>query len=114
MARVTAPNPEFSGSRFGVRFFNGRASTDDAIAIGRLLRAGYLVDDRGDRPVQTQDEPEPELTPEPEPEPEADQLDLESLTVRELVTLAGDRNIDLQGARRKSELIAAVRAAEGA
>lgn len=44
MATILAPNKDFTGHRFGVRFKNGKAETDDERAIRYFEGAGYTVD----------------------------------------------------------------------
>lgn len=52
MAKIQAPNREYSGVSAGVQFANGRAETDDAAALAYFRRAGYGVD--GPPPSQTE------------------------------------------------------------
>ncbi len=99
MAKITAPNPEFRGVRHGVSFHNGQAESDDPIAIGALLRAGYQVDDTEEQVHHADPIPTREL---------ADH------TVKELEAIALEEGIDLAGCTLKTEKVAAIEAARGA
>ena len=99
MAKITAPNPDFNGTRHGVRFHDGKAETDDPIAIGLLLRAGYRVDDTAEKRRQV----DPVSTKE-----------LADHTVKELEALALEEGIDLTGCSNKTDKIAAIEAARSA
>lgn len=96
MAKVYAPNEEFRGTRFGVSFKHGQAETDDPIAIGRLLRAGYRVDDSSDKARQV----DPVSTKE-----------LADHTKAELKELAAAEGIDLAGHTTKAEYVEAIESA---
>ena len=45
MAKITAPNREYSGVVAGVRLVDGQGETDDQHAINYFRRAGYTVTD---------------------------------------------------------------------
>ena len=45
MAKITAPNKEFTGKRGQVAFIDGTAETDDPGMIAYFNRHGYKVED---------------------------------------------------------------------
>lgn len=45
MARITAPNSDFTGERAGAQFTRGQAETSDPAALIYFRRHGYQVDD---------------------------------------------------------------------
>lgn len=45
MAKVTAPNKEFTGKRGSVAFVDGEAETDDPTMLAYFRRHGYEVED---------------------------------------------------------------------
>lgn len=44
MAKITAPNKEFTGKRGQVAFVDGEAETDDPTMISYFRRHGYKVE----------------------------------------------------------------------
>jgi hypothetical protein len=45
MAKITAPNKEFTGKRGQVAFVDGEAETDDPSMLAYFKRHGYKVED---------------------------------------------------------------------
>ncbi len=45
MAKITAPNPEYTGESASVKFENGVGETSDANLIGWFLQRGYTVEE---------------------------------------------------------------------
>lgn len=55
---VSTPNPGFSGERFGIKFRDGKAYTDDPIRAHAMLELGYSYFDRKTKkrfPLSTED-----------------------------------------------------------
>ncbi|WP_087483542.1 hypothetical protein [Brachybacterium massiliense] len=46
--KIRTKNPEFTGTRAGIKFVNGVGETSDEKAIGQLKRLGYTVEDESD------------------------------------------------------------------
>lgn len=91
MVTITTPNKQFSGERAGLTFSNGKAVAESITGLQRraFARLGYTVEG---------DEPEQPAT-------------LNDHTVAQLRELAQREGIDLTGASKKAEIIAAIEAA---
>lgn len=94
MARFTiqADNPDFSGTREGVDFRNGKGATDDRSAALNLQRRGFEVSGLGS------DEP-------------AEAKPLSRMTTAELEAVAKAEEIDLSEAKTNPERVQAIEAA---
>ena len=86
--KIRTKNPEFTGTRAGIKFVNGVGETSDEKAIGQLKRLGYTVED----------------------EP-SDEDPLAKLTVDELKAHAAEAGIDLGDASKKADIKAAIETA---
>lgn len=85
--KIRTKNPEFTGTRAGIKFVNGVGETSDEKAIGQLKRLGYTVED------------------------ESDEDPLGKLTVDELKAHAAEAGIDLGDASKKADIKAAIETA---
>lgn len=100
MARVTAPNAEYTGTVAGVSFVDGVGQTDNANALAYFTRQGYTVDD--DAADLTELFATWETT-----------KDFGAATVAQLRAFAEQRDpaISLEGLTKKAEILAAIEAA---
>ena len=85
--KIRTKNPEFTGTRAGIKFVSGVGETSDEKAIGQLKRLGYTVED------------------------ESDEAPLAKLTVDELKAHAAEAGIDLGDASKKADIRAAIETA---
>ena len=85
--KIRTKNPEFTGTRAGIKFVNGVGETSDEKAIGQLKRRGYTVED------------------------ESDEDPLAKLTVDEFKAHAAEAGIDLGDASKKADIRAAIETA---
>lgn len=96
MAKIIAPNKEFTGKRAGVAFVDGKAETDEESAIRYFSKHGYKV--------EGYEKPEPQSAQEA-PRVEDKALDpLAGLNVEELRAYAAENDIDLGGASKKDDI----------
>lgn len=91
MAKIYAPNKEYTGVSASVTFVNGVGETSDPHLLQWFRKHGYTVEDV----------PQNELKP------------LEKMTVAELKEYAEQHGIDLGDAAKKDEILAVILAAEG-
>lgn len=93
MARyiITSPVKGFTGARVGLNFVDGKAETDVTSAIAYFIRHGYSVED-------TEGE---DATPE---------APNEEWTVEQLREHAAAHEVDLGGATKKADILAALTA----
>lgn len=98
MKIIKTPNPEFTGSRAGVKFVNGVGETDDSAALVSFRRHGYSIED-------------PETEDEQEGEQGGDANPLADLKLDELKAYADEHGIDLGDATKKDDIKAAIEAA---
>lgn len=111
--RITAPDARANGSTYigptVLDFRDGVAVTTVALPVATrayLARRGYTVQDL-DTPTPAGDPVVVEVPPvEADPAPE---VDLDGLTVAQLRAYAKDHKIDLAGATRKADILAAIR-----
>lgn len=104
MATVTAPVKGFTGVVAGVSFFDGKADTTNTTALAYFRRQGYLIDHGPASPAAA----EPSTAPQ-----SASMLVLPSKPkVGDLRKYAEAKGIDLAGATRKDDILAAIEAAE--
>lgn len=92
MAKIYAPNKQYTGVSAGVTFVNGVGECSDPWLLGWFREQGYGVEDK----PQTK-------TPKP----------LEKMTVAELREYAAQHGIDLGEATKKDDILAMIIAAEG-
>lgn len=95
MVTIRTQNPNFNGWRAGIEFRNGTARVAELSGKQRqaLAERGYRIDDDED------------LRPSSSPE-----RHLADMTIAELRQIAEQQGIDLSGATRKPEILAAVEA----
>jgi len=99
MAKITAPNKEFTGKRGTVAFVDGVAETDDPHMLTYFKRHGYAVEGEKQAPA-------PVTIPDGDP--------AESWKGDELKAYAAAHEIDLKGATTKADMVAAIQAAKAA
>lgn len=99
MAIVTAPNAATNETIAGVDFIDGVGETSDTWALAYFARQGYTIDD-------------PDLDPMPADLTFGTTKDPVDMTVPELVAYATENQIDLDGATKKADILAAIIAAE--
>lgn len=54
--KIRTKNPDFTGTRAGIKFVNGVGETDDEKIVGQLRRLGYTVEDAPDAGGEQGDE----------------------------------------------------------
>lgn len=99
MAKITAPNKEFTGKRGNVAFVDGQAETDDPTMLAYFRRHGYKI---GGKSSKSDKATEPQF---PEGDASTD------WTGEQLKAYAAAKDIDLGAAKTKSEMVAAIAAA---
>ena len=104
MAKITAPNEEFTGKRGNVGFIDGVAETDDPTMIAYFRRHGYGVED-GKKASKKDAGDQSGAFPEGEP--------VESWTADQLKAYAAANEVDLGGATKKADIFAAITAHQG-
>lgn len=90
MAKIKAPNEQYTGVSAGVSFVNGVGECDDPERLKWFVRSGYMVEE------------------ETAQEPAAD-TELDKLTVPELKDHAAKAGIDLGDATKKDDILAAIK-----
>lgn len=103
MAKITAPNEEFTGKRGNIAFIDGVGETDDPNMLAYFRRHGYKVEDGG---AKASKKDAPSAT-HPEGEPS------EKWKLDELKAYAAANEIDLGDASTKADIFAAITAHEG-
>ncbi|QCQ91737.1 hypothetical protein [Rhodococcus sp. SGAir0479] len=108
MTAVTTPVEGYTGIVAGVAFINGRGETDDHNALSYFARHGYRIGDAAAVPALAVPKIEiNRLAPEiPEGAPN------DKWKVPALKAYAGREGIDLDGAKNKDEILAAIAAHE--
>jgi hypothetical protein len=91
MAKVYAPNKQYTGVSAGVTFINGIGETSDPHLLEWFREHGYTVED------------EPLVEPKP----------LEKMTVAELNEYAEQHGINLGDSTKKDDILAVILAAKG-
>jgi hypothetical protein len=91
MAKVYAPNKQYTGVSAGVTFINGIGETSDPHLLEWFREHGYTVED------------EPLVEPKP----------LEKMTVAELKEYAEQHGINLGDSTKKDDILAVILAAKG-
>ena len=111
MAKIIAPNNKYNGTSASVPFINGVGETDDQNLIQWFKENGYTVESV-DSPSVPEATPEidPEAIPEtvPEASPETvpeDVLELENMSVEELISFASNNGIDIGRATSKDTIL---------
>lgn len=89
MAKVTAPNKEYTGLSAGVSFVNGVGETDNPHLLEWFQERGY----------QVEESKQPEATP------------IKKMKVEELKEHAAKNGIDLGEASKKEEILAVIKGA---
>lgn len=56
MAKVIAPNKEFTGEAYGVQFFDGIAETDDDWKLNILAEVGCVIEKKAPKSKKKADE----------------------------------------------------------
>lgn len=100
MTVVHTPVEGFTGEIVGVSFVDGVGETTDSSALAYFARHGYEIDSGA--PLDPAD---------PDGPGSAEDSGLEAMTVDELRQMAAEADIDLEGATRKADIIAAITAA---
>ena len=85
--RIYSPNTEYCGISASVDFVNGEGETNDPDLIGWFKEHGYAV--------ETEDE-----------------IDIETMSVKELKAYAEANGVDLGNAKTKAEIIACIKTDE--
>lgn len=98
MAKITAPNREFTGKRGEVAFVDGVGESDDPTMLAYFKRHGYEIEGEG-----TSEEDGPAF---PEGEP------TEDWKGDQLKAYAAAHEIDLGSAAKKADMVAAIQAAQ--
>lgn len=99
----------FTGEHMGLVFMQGTAYTEDAFLATRLRSRGYTVaTDTGISGEAVSDQGEASEAPQ------GDSLgsELYEKTVQQLKEYAAENGVDLSGTRTKTEILAAINAAE--
>lgn len=94
--KIRTKNPKFTGRRAGIDFRDGvgELRDDDERVAAQLERLGYTVENNGG-----------------DGEGAGGEHPLDGLTVEQLKAHAAERGIDLDGATKKADIIAAIDAA---
>lgn len=113
MATVTAPVDGYTGRVAGVHFVDGKAETTDRRALAYFRRQGYSIDrSSGSAPANPQTATV-DIIPSTARVPAVPVLPAKP-TVKDLKAYAAAVGIDLQGATRKDDILAAIAAVEPA
>lgn len=91
MAKIFAPNKQYTGVSAGVTFVNGVGETSDPHLLQWFRERGYTVED----------------------EPKDDSKPFEKMTVAELKEYAEQHGIDLGDASKKEDILSVILATKG-